>query len=273
MAKIHPTAIVHPDATIGDDVEIGPHSIVESDVTIGPGSVLREGVVIRRYTTIGKGNLVDAHAVLGGIPQDIKWDPEMVSYLQIGDDNVFREGVTLSRGSKPGGSTVIGSRTYFMAFSHVGHDATVGDEAILCNGALVGGHATVGERVFLSSNVGIHQFTWVGEGVMSRGNSGTSAHVPPFCLFMNINNVVGLNVVGMRRNSEMTADDRAQIKEAFRLTYRCGLTPTAAVEEMDRHTDWGSAAGKFRDFVRKVVDAEPPFKRALCPMRRLRAAD
>ena len=103
--------------------------------------------------------------------------------------------------------------------------------------------------------------------MMSRGNSGASTHVPPFTMFADINRMVGLNVVGMRRNEQMTADDRRQIKEAFRLTYRAGLTPEAALAEMDRCTDWGKWAGLFRDFLRKVIEAEGPYKRALCPMR------
>ena len=139
MPRIHPTAIVHPQVGLADvfhaaDVEIGPYSIVESDVEIGANCVLREHVIIRRYTTLGEGNLIDSHVVLGSEPQDLKWDPETVSYLRIGDGNVMREGVTISRGGKEGAATMIGNRTYFMGFSHVGHDAVIEDEVIVCNG-------------------------------------------------------------------------------------------------------------------------------------------
>lgn len=268
MARIHPTATVDPTAQLGDDVEIGPYCVVDPDVSIGAGCVLREGVVVRRYTTMGQGNFIDAHAVLGGLPQDLKFDPNTVSYVRIGDDNTFREGVTISRASLAGQATVVGDRSYWMACSHAGHDATVEGEAILCNGAIVGGHATIGKRAFLSANVSVHQFTWVGEGAMSRGHAGTSTHIPPFALFADINRIAGMNTVGMKRNEQMTSEDRRQVKEAFTLTYRSGLSPAAALAEMDKCTDWGPWAGKFRDFIRKVIAAEGPYRRALCPMRK-----
>jgi len=269
MPKIHPSAIVDPEARICRDVEIGPYCIVEGGVEIGRRCVLREHVVIRRYTTLGEGNLIDANTVLGGEPQDLKWDPQTVSYLRIGDDNVFREGVTISRASVAGGATVVGSRTYWMACSHAGHDAKVEDEVILCNSALVAGHATIGRRAFLSGHVAIHQFTWVGQGVMSRGNSAVGMHVPPFTLFAEENRIAGLNVVGMRR-ANLSAEQRRQIQEAFDLTYRCGLSPTAALAKMDECDDWDEPARMFRDFIREVLAARKPYDRGLCPMRRRR---
>src|SRR5574337_350412 len=112
MAKIHPTAIVHPAAVLCDGVEIGAYSIVEADVVIGPGSVVRDHAILRRYTAIGQNNIVDSYAVLGGVPQDFKFDPRTVSYLRVGDNNVFREGVTISRATREGNATVVGNRTY-----------------------------------------------------------------------------------------------------------------------------------------------------------------
>jgi len=267
MLRIHPTAIVDPRATIADDVEIGPFCVVEDQTQIGPGCVLRESAIVRRHTSMGQGNFVDAHAVLGGLPQDLKFNPSTVSYVKIGDGNTFREGVTISRASLPGGATVIGDRSYWMACSHAGHDATVEDEVILVNSALVAGHARIGARAVLSGHVAVHQFTWVGEGVMSRGNAGVSTHVPPYTLFADINRIVGMNAVGMKRNQQMTSEDRRQLKEAFRLTYRAGLSPAKALEEMDKCADWGPFAARFRDFIRQVVSAEGPYARGLCPLR------
>ena len=267
MPKIHPTAVVDPAAKIADEAEIGPYCIIEADVEIGPKCVLREGVIVRQYTSMGERNYVDAQTVLGGLPQDLKFDKSIVSYLRIGNENTFREGVTISRASQPGQATVVGNRCYWMAHSHAGHDVVVQDQAVLVNGALVGGHARIGSKAFLSGHVIVHQFTWVGEGVMSRGNAGVSAHVPPYTLFVDINRIAGLNVVGMRRDEQMTFEDRKQIKEAFRLTYRAGLSAERALEEMDKCADWGSFAGKFREFVREAISAEPPYDRGLCPMR------
>ena len=271
MPRIHPTAIVDPEAHLANDVVVGPHSVVEGGARIGPGTVLREGVVVRRYTTLGAGNLVDAYTVLGGEPQDLKFDPATVSHLRIGDGNVFREGVTISRATGAGNETRVGSRTYWMAGAHAGHNATVEDGAILANGCAVGGHATVGAAAILSAHVGIHQFCWVGERVMSQGHAGVSTHVPPYVLIAgDINCVAGLNTVGLRRAPDLTDEDRRQIKEAFCLTYRAGLTPAKALERMDACTDWREAASKFREFLRKVVTAVKPFNRGLCPLRRRR---
>ncbi|MFW6065801.1 MAG: acyl-ACP--UDP-N-acetylglucosamine O-acyltransferase [Planctomycetota bacterium] len=268
MPEIHPTATVDESAQIADDVRIGPYCIVEGDTSIASGTVLRDHAIVRRYTRIGENNFIDAHTVLGGEPQDLKFDPQTVSYLNIGDDNVFRECVTISRGSNADSPTTVGNGTYWMACSHAGHDATIGDGAILINTAAVGGHATIGPRAILSASVIIHQFCWVGEMVMSQGHAGTSCHVPPYTMFAEVNKLIGLNTVGLRRAPDISDEDRKQIKEAFNLTYRSGLTPSVALEKMDACTDFGEAAGKFREFIRAVVNAEPPYKH---PLPRLRS--
>jgi len=268
MAKIRPTAIVHPSAVLADDVEIGAYSIVESDVVIGPGSVLREHATLRRYTTLGQNNIVDSHAVLGGNPQDLKFDPRTVSYLRVGDHNVFREGVTISRGTGEGEATIVGNRTYWMTAAHAGHNAVVEDNAILVNGSALAGHTVLGRGAILSAHVVVHQFCWIGEWAMSQGNAATSMHIAPFTLFAGVNRVASLNVIGLRRAEEITEEDRRQIREAFNLTYRSRLTLSNALRAMDERTEWGAAATRFRDFVRRVVSARPPYNRGLCPMQR-----
>jgi len=260
--------MVDPHADLAEDVEVGPYCAVEADVRMGAGTVLRSHVVIRRYTSLGSGNFVDSFSVLGGEPQDFKFDPKTESYLRIGDHNVFREGVTISRATGHACATTVGNGTYWMAASHAGHNAVVGDETILVNGSVLAGHAEVGRRVILSSHAGVHQFCWIGDLVMVQGNAGLSMHVPPYMLVATpTNKVVGLNVVGLRRAPYLRGEDRRQIKEAFRITYRSGLTPTQALERMDSFTDWGEGAGKFRDFIRKVLTAESPHNRGLCPLR------
>jgi UDP-N-acetylglucosamine acyltransferase len=268
MSKIHPTAIVHPSAVISDDVEIGAYSVVEADVVIGPGSVLRGHATLRRYTTIGQNNMVDSHAVLGGIPQDLKFNPHTVSYLRVGDQNTFREGVTISRATGEGEATLVGSRTYWMTAAHAGHNAVVEDDALLVNGSALAGHTFLGRGAILSAHVVVHQFCWVGEGVMSQGNSATSMHVPPFALFAGANRVISLNVIGLRRSKEISEEDRRQVREAFDLIYRSGLTVSEALRVMDERTEWGPAATRFRDFVHRAVSAPPPYRRGICPMRR-----
>lgn len=268
MSKIHPTAIVDPAAKLADDVEIGAFCCVESDVTIGAGTVLREGVIVRRHTTLGSGNFVDARTVLGGEPQDLKFDPRTVSYLRIGDNNVFREGVTISRATGEGNETRVGNKTYWMTCSHAGHNATIEDEVIMVNGAVAAGHTTVGRKTILAGYAGVHQFVWVGEMVMTRGHSALCMHTPPYCMAAGVNTVVGLNRVGLRRSPDITEEDRRQIKEAYRIVYRSGLPRVKALAEMDACTEWGVPAGKFRDFVRRVLNAPKPFNRGLAGQRR-----
>ena len=268
MPKIHSTAIVHPTAVFSDDIEIGAYSIVEAVVVIGPGTLLRDPSILRRYTTIGQNNIVDSPAGLGGVPQDLKFNPQTVSYLRVGDNNVFREGVTISRATGEGKATVVGNRTYWMTAAHAGHNAVVEDDAILVNGSALAGYTFLGRGAILSAHVVVHPFCWVGERAMGQGNSATSMHIPPFTLFAEGNRVVSLNVVGMRRSEEMTREDRYEVKDAFDLTYRSNLTLSDALREMDERTEWGWAGARFRDFVRRVISAPLPFNRGLCPLRR-----
>jgi len=265
MPTIHPTAIVDPSAVIADSAEIGALAVVEADCTIGAGTVLRPHAVVRRYTSLGEGNVVDSFAVLGGEPQDLKFDADQVSYLKIGDRNVFREGVTISRATGEGLSTTIGNETYWMANSHAGHNATVGDNVILANGTLIAGHAVIGDACVFGGGAVVHQFVWMGQRVMVQGLSGAGMHVPPFVICVENNHVSALNSVGLRRAEDITPEDRVQVKEAFRLTYRCDLTPAKALAAMDEHTDWGWAAVEFREFVRKAIHAEKPHQRGLAP--------
>lgn len=265
--KIHETAIVDERAELGEGVVVGPYAIVESDVVIADNCELLAGAVIRRYTTMGAGNIVHPSAVLGGEPQDYKFDPTEKTYVRIGDGNIFREGVTINRATTPGGATVIGSGCFFMTGSHVGHDSVVGDRVVLTNSAGLAGHCEVADRAILSAFVAVHQFCRIGELIMAQGYVGISQHVPPFVMLRGINYVAGLNSVGLRRADYITDADRKQIKEAYRILYRSGLTPKQALTEMDTRDDWGAPAGRFRDFVRRALEAQPPHNRGLITAR------
>jgi UDP-N-acetylglucosamine acyltransferase len=266
MAKIHPTAIVSSMADLADDVEIGAYALIEEDVLLGPGTVIRPHAIIRRYTKMGSGNYIDSFATLGGEPQDLKFERKTVSFLEIGNENTFREGVTISRATGHGEKTVVGDHTLWMANSHAGHNSIISDHVILVNGSLVAGHATIERGAILPANGAVHQFCWVGENAMFQGGAFVSMHVPPFVVCAGgVNMVIGLNTVGLRRRADITPHDREEIKEAFRITYQSGLTLGDAINEMTGKQDWGKAAAHFRDFVRRVYEAEPPFKRGLSP--------
>ena len=262
--EIHPTAIVAETAQVGEDVRIGPYAIVEDDTRIGDGCRIHAAAILRRGTRLGRRNVVYAHAVLGGEPQDFKFDATQESRVEIGDDNVFREGVTINRGTGPGSATVIGDSNFFMTCSHVGHNSVVGSNCIMTNGSALAGHVELGDRAILSANVVIHQFCWVGEMVMSRGNAASAMHVPPYCMLGGVTELNGLNRIGLRRAPHLTDTDRSEIREAYKLLYRTGLPAAKALAEMDDRTDWGEPAGRFRDFVRRVLAAEPPYNRGLC---------
>jgi len=264
VTKIHPSADIYPTAELADDVEVGAFAVIEDDVQIGSGCVIRPHAIVRQYTTMGSNNYVDSFTVLGGNPQDLKFDAKTVSYVEIGNDNTFREGVTISRATGEGEKTIVRNSTLWMANSHAGHNSVIHDNVILVNGCLLAGHCTIGKGAILPANGAIHQFCWVGENVMFQGDAFTGMHVPPFVVCSGVNNVVALNTVGLRRRADLTVKDRQEIKEAFRITYKSGYLLKQAFDEMNLKKEWGVAAGNFRDFIGKVIEAEPPFNRGLC---------
>lgn len=197
--EVHPTAVVDPSATLGDGVCVGPYAVIEDQVIVGPGTTIGPHAVIHRFTRIGADNRIFAHAVLGGLPQDRNFD-DAETWVEIGDANVIREGVTVNRATVAGAATTIGSRCMLLAYSHVGHDCRVGDDVVLANNVMLGGHVTIGDRATLGGNAGVHQFVRVGALAMVAGYIAVRRDVLPYCL------VAGepvrhyrLNVIGLRR--------------------------------------------------------------------------
>lgn len=196
---IHPSAIVDANAHLGEGVEVGPFAVIEDHVQIGAGTRVGPHAVIHRYTRIGPNNNIFAHAVLGGAPQDRSF-ADRETWVEIGADNIIREGVTINRATKPDIATSIGSGCSLLAYSHVGHDCQVGDGVVLANNVMLGGHAIIGDRATLGGNAGVHQFARVGALAMVAGYIAVRRDVLPYCL------VAGepvrhykLNVLGLRR--------------------------------------------------------------------------
>ncbi len=253
---IHPTAIVSPGAQLGTDVEMGPFSFVASTARIGDGCVLGPHAVVLEHTTLGARCKVHAGAVLGDLPQDLSFK-NTPSYVVIGEDCVFREGVTVHRGTKPETTTRIGNHVFMMANSHAAHNTEVGDHVIMANGTLLAGYVTVGERCFFGGNSGIHQFCHIGRLAMVGASHIISKDLPPFCIAPSsgCSLVAGLNTVGLRR-SGFNAEARAQIKQAFNLIYRSGLNTSQA--EARLRTETGNPfATEFADFLANA-------KRGIC---------
>jgi UDP-N-acetylglucosamine acyltransferase len=227
---IHPTAIVDSSAEVDPSAEIGPYAIVEAHVRIGADVHIYPHAYVSQYTTLGARCQVHPFAVVGHYPQDLKWKRER-SYTEVGDDTVLREGVTVHRGTEPESKTVVGPRCYFMAYSHVGHNCTVGSDVIMANGALLAGHVRVGERAFLSGNAVVHQFCRVGELAMLGGNATISQDVMPFMLVRAPYHVLGPNVVGLRR-AGYDAAARHELRRCYRLVYRDGLSLPNVIAQM-----------------------------------------
>ena len=239
---IHKTAIIDPGAELGNDVEVGPFTVIEADVTIGDGSVIGPNVSIRPYTSIGSHCNVHAGAVLGGIPQDVNFEGGK-SFVSIGANCQIREGVTINRGTQTDSVTEIGDDCFLMAFSHFGHNVKLGRKVIVANGALLAGYVDIGDQVFISGNCVLHQFVTVGRLAMLGGSCGISKDVPPFCLVKPLegNTIASLNSVGLRR-STLTTKDRQEIKEAFKLLFQSGLNISDAVEKIKSAYPSGPAA-------------------------------
>jgi UDP-N-acetylglucosamine acyltransferase len=198
---------------------------------------------------MGCENQVFTGAVLGERPQHLKYQGEPTR-LEIGDHNVFREGVTVHRGTTQAWKTVIGSHNYFMVNSHVAHDCTVGNHCIFANGALLGGHCWVGDSVILSGNCAVHQFSRVGRLALLSGCSVTTKDIPPFMMQQGINNVVGVNVVGMRR-AGIPAGGINAVRQAFRILFTRGLVMPAALARIEQQLGTLPAIAELVSFIRQ----------------------
>lgn len=246
--RIHATAVISSEAKLADDVQVGPYAVIEGPVEIGPGCEIRAHAYLRGPLEMGQGNLVFPGAVLGEQPQHSQYKNEL-TLLEIGDFNIFREHVAIHRGTTHTGTTRIGSHNFFMANSHVAHDCRVGDRCILANGALVGGHCVIEDNVFLSGNSAVHQFVHVGRLALISGCSASSKDVAPFMILQNINNIVGVNVIGMKR-SGLTDAEIQPVRKAFKIMFREGLTLPAALARIEAEMGQKLIIAELLQFIR-----------------------
>lgn len=230
---IHPSAIVDPSARLADDVEVGPFSVIGPDVEIDAGCVIGPHVVIKGPTRIGKRNRIFQFSSVGEECQDKKYAGE-ATRLEMGDDNVVRESVTIHRGTiQDRGVTTIGNRNLFMAYSHVGHDCLIGNDCILANQATLAGHVTLGDFAIMGGLSAIHQFANMGEHAMAGGGSIITKDIPAFVM-VNGNPAAahGLNSIGLKRRG-FSAEAVRALGECYRLVYRKGLTLEQAIGEIE----------------------------------------
>jgi UDP-N-acetylglucosamine acyltransferase len=257
-SRIHPTAVIAPEAELADDVEVGPYVVIEGQVRLGPGCVLRPHVHLCGPLTLGRGNLVCTGAVLGERPQHLKYNGEPTG-LEVGDHNTFREHVTVHRGTTHSWTTRIGSHNYFMAHSHVAHDCRIGNHCIFANGALLAGHCTLDDNVFLSGNCAIHQFIRIGRLAMLGGGAIATKDVPPFVIQYGRNSVLGVNVVGLRR-SGLSAEQINAVRYAFRILFCRGLLIPQALAQIESELGHSDVVRELTSFIRQSP-------RGISPMR------
>ncbi len=236
MANIHPTAIIEEGAVVGKNVTIGPFVTISSQSIIGDDTVIDAHANISGKTTIGDGNHIFSHAVVGSIPQDLKFSGEDVE-LVIGNNNKIREFTLINPGTKGGGSiTKIGNNNLFMGYVHLGHDVIIGDNCILANGATLAGHVELGNNVVVGGLTPIHQFVHIGDFAMIAGASALSQDVPPYCLAEGNRAILrGLNLTGLRRH--LNRDEINNLKVAYRELFEIGQalqeTAQTLLEESD----------------------------------------
>jgi UDP-N-acetylglucosamine acyltransferase len=258
--KIHPTALVDSTARIGIDVEIGPFSVIGPEVVVGENTIVQSHVVIEGEVSIGSANFIGHGAVIGAPPQDLSFSPVRKTRVEIGNENVIREHCTIHRGSVEGSATKIGDNNFLMAGAHVGHNCEVGNNVIIANSCLLGGYVHVGNGAFLGGGAVFHQHMRIGRLALTQGASGFSKDIPPFLIAAEINYVVGVNVIGLRR-AGFSGRDRDEIKAAFKLLYTSGLNISQAMEKAAA-MEFGAPAREFFAFVAAAG------KRGICPLKR-----
>jgi UDP-N-acetylglucosamine acyltransferase len=236
LSKISPLAIIEDGAVIGKDVEIGPYCLISSKTTIGDGTKIDQNSCIYGKTTIGKNNHIYSHAVIGSVPQDLKFAGEDVELI-IGDNNKIREFTLFNPGTKGGGAkTIIGSHNLFMGYVHVGHDVIIGNHCILANAATLAGHVEMGDYAVVGGMTPIHQFVHIGDYAMVAGASALAQDVPPFCMAEgNRATLRGLNLTGLRRNLKREEID--EIKSAYKELFEAGRPLKDAAAEILENTD------------------------------------
>lgn len=244
---IHPTAVIHPDAELGENVTVGPYAVIEGAARIGDRCVIQAHAVIGAHVTMGEDNVIGYGAIIGGDPQDFAFRPEIRSEVRIGKANKIREYATLHRGTAEGTATVVGDHCFLMAGAHLAHNVALGDHVILANNTLLGGYVQVGDRVFVGGGCVFHQHIRVGRLAICQGLSAFSKDIPPYVIAAERNGAAGLNVIGLRR-AGLTAAQRTEIKEAFDLLYRSGLNVSQAIAAAHDRV-WAEEGRAFWDFI------------------------
>ncbi len=229
---IHPTALISPDAVLGERVEVGPFAIIGEGCEVGDDSVISPRATLERDVKLGAGVKVGNSSVLGGPPQDLKYAGEQTT-VEIGDNTVIREFVTINRGTAQSMKTSVGSKCLLMSYVHLAHDCHLGNGVILGNSVQLAGHVTIEDRATLSGLSGVHQFVRIGRNAFIGGCSRVSKDIPPFLKAVgNPIRLYGLNGVGLQRNG-FPDDVVRELKRAYRLFFRSDLNLSQAIDRAE----------------------------------------
>jgi len=248
VATIHPSAIVHPNAVLGEGVVIGPFCIVEEDVTIGEGTELLANVIVHRWTSLGRNNRVRPGVVLGGAAQDFKYQGEE-TWLRIGDNNMIGESVTMHRGSREGSATTVGDNNFFMGYTHVAHDCHVANHVVMTNYSGLAGHCTVDDGAIIAAYAGTHQGVRVGTLAMLGAGALTSQDITPFTTAVGVPaRPVGLNSIGMQR-AGIPDEHRQLVQQAWQILFTRQLTVENAVAAIKDEVAESPAVQMFLTFI------------------------
>lgn len=229
---IHPTAVVHPNARLAANCRVGPYCVIGENVTLGPDCQLHSHVVIDGHTTLGARNEIFPFASIGLNSQDLKWSGG-TTHTRIGDDNTFREYVTIHSATSDGNSTVVGSNNHILAYCHIAHDVVLGNHVVMSNVGTLAGHVIVEDHAIIGGLAAVHQFCRIGRMAIIGGCSKVVQDVPPFMLADgNPAETRTVNKVGLERNG-VSAEAQAALRQAYKLLFREGLTIPNALARIE----------------------------------------
>jgi len=247
--KIHPTAVISKEAKIGSDVEVGPYTVIGPNTEIKEKTKIGSHCLIEGDTKIGRNCRIFTGAVIGSIPQDLKYEGEK-SFLEIGDNNIIREYVTINPGASEGSKTVIGNGNLLMAYVHVAHDCRIGDNCIIANCGTLAGHVSIEDKAVIGGLVAIHQFCRVGEISIIGGCSKVVQDIPPYSLSDgHPAKVYGINLVGLRRQG-IKKEVIEDLRRAFKIIFFSGLTFSHAIEKVEREIPSHQEIGRLIEFIK-----------------------
>jgi UDP-N-acetylglucosamine acyltransferase len=246
--KLHPTAIIHHNAQLGTNVTVGPYTIIEDDVIIGDEAEIASHVLIASGTRLGNNCRIFHGAILGTIPQDLKFGMEKTT-LEIGEHTTIREYATINKGTAEHGRTTVGGHCLVMAYVHIAHDCTIGNYVILANLVQMAGHVTIEDHVGIGGFVPIHQFVRIGAHAFIGGGSHVPKDVPPYILAMGEPlRYAGLNLVGLKRRG-FTSELLRVLKKVYSILYRSNLTVEQACKRIKAEVEQSAEVQHILSFI------------------------